>query len=251
MAAYNYIEQFVRFSQRSILNKFQQFIMVLMRLRLNLPIQDLAYRFCVSTSTVSRLFLMFHRMKPLVFWPSREELRRTMPMCFREKFGTKVAVVIDCFEVFTDRPSGYEARAATWSSYKHHNTVKFLIGICPQGVISFISRAWGGRVSDKHLTENCGFLDKLLPGDLVLADRGFNISDAVGLHCAKVEIPAFMKGRKQLSPLDVEETKKLANVRIHIERVIGHMRQYYKTIDKIAVVCSALTNLYESVVPFD
>jgi len=39
-------------------------------------------------------------------------------------------------------------RAQTWSNYKKHNTVKFLIGVTPQGTIDFISKGWGGRVSD-------------------------------------------------------------------------------------------------------
>jgi hypothetical protein len=47
-----------------------------------------------------------------------------------------------------------------------------MIGITPQGVISFISSGYGGRASDKMITKNCGFLNKLLPGDLVLAERG-------------------------------------------------------------------------------
>ena len=85
-----------------------------------------------------------------------------MPLVFRQNFGLGVAVIIDCFEIFTDRPSSLIARAMTWSNYKHHNTVKLLIGITPQGVISFLSKAWGGRVSDKHLTENCGLLNKLI-----------------------------------------------------------------------------------------
>ena len=45
--------------------------------------------------------------------------------------------------VFIERPSSLIARAMTWSNYKHHNTVKFLFGITPQEVISFISKAWG------------------------------------------------------------------------------------------------------------
>ena len=81
-----------------------------------------------------------------------------MPMEFRSYLKGRVIVIIDCIEVFIEIPSNLEARSPTWSSYKHHNTIKFLIGITPQGNISFLSRAWGGRVSDKFLTEHCGFL---------------------------------------------------------------------------------------------
>ena len=40
----------------------------------------------------------------------------------------------------------------------------------------------GGRVSDKHVTENSGVLRKLLPVDIVLADIGFDIADSVGFY---------------------------------------------------------------------
>ena len=80
-----------------------------------------------------------------------------MPLTFCKYFGTKVAVFIDCFEVFINKPSNYMARTCTWSQYKHPNTIKFLIGISPQGVVSFISKVWGGRVRDKYLTEHSNF----------------------------------------------------------------------------------------------
>ena len=136
-------------------------------------------------------------------------------------------MIIDCFEVFIDRPSNLLGRASTWSSYKHHNTVKVLLGIAPQGVVSFMSEAWGGRVSDRHLTNHCGILNHLLPGDVVLADRGFDISESVGIMQARLYIPSLTKGEDQLSALEVEETQAIANVRIHVESVIGAVHQRY------------------------
>ena len=129
----------------------------------------------------------------------------------------------------------------------------------------------GGRVSDKHITENSGVLRKLLPGDILLADRGFDIADSVGFYQAKLYIPAFTKGKKQLSAQKVEETRKIANVRIHIERVISLVHRKYVILQsilptelvkakpgkslapiyKIARVHCALSNLSESTVPFD
>ena len=150
-----------------------------------------------------------------------------MPQCFIDSFGYKTTVIIDCFEVFINRPTNLMARAQTFSSYKHHNTVKVLIGISPLGMISFVSEAWGGRTSDKFLTENFGFLRNLLPRDLVLADRGFTIHDKVMFYHENLNIPTFTKGKSQLDPVKIEKTLNLANVRIHVERVIGVLWQKY------------------------
>ena len=73
-------------------------------------------------------------------------------------------------------------------------TSKVEVVITPQGSVAYISEAWGGRTSDKHITENSGFLEKILPGDLDLADRGFTIEDSLNQLQAKLNIPAFTKG---------------------------------------------------------
>jgi len=275
-AVFNLVEPYMPSSQCNVLTKFQQFMILLIRLRQNLSLEDLAYRFDVSKSTVSRTFLRMLdiavvRLSFLIKWPEREELRKTMPNSFRQHFGTKVTVVIDCFEVFIEKPLSLLARAQTFSDYKHHNTVKFLIGIAPQGVITYISKAWGGRASDKYITENSGILDNLQPGDIILADRGFNIEESVALYYAEVKIPAFTRGKKQLAAKDVESTRKIASVRIQVERVIGLVRRKYRilqsklptdylstedkdgmtTIDKIAIIACALTNTCNCIVPVD
>jgi len=112
------------------------------------------------------------------------------------------------------------------------------------------------------ITSKCGFLDKIIHGDLVFAGRRFNIAEDLGLRGASLAIPAFTKGKPQLSQRGVERSRKLSNVRIHIERAIGQIKCYkilqnvfpisllktsqeedYATIDKILIVCAALCNL--------
>ena len=44
---------------------------------------------------------------------------------------------------------------------------------------------------------------------------------------AKSVVATFTKGKEQLDPVDVETTKGIANVRIHVERVIGFLRSKY------------------------
>lgn len=78
-------------------------------------------------------------------------------------------------------------------NYKHHQTVKFLIGMTPQGTVSFISPAYCGRNSDIFITNNCGFLNHILPGDYVAADTGFNIENELQMLNATLLIPTFLK----------------------------------------------------------
>lgn len=99
----------------------------------------------------------------LIKWPDRVTLQKSMPMSFR-RFFKKCCVIIDCSEIFMERPTDLLARAQVWSNYKHHSTVKFLIGITPQGTISFVSACVGGQMSDKEIVEQSSILDYLLPG---------------------------------------------------------------------------------------
>lgn len=263
------------FSARSM-TKFQMLLLTLMHLRLNLDFKDLAYRFGIVSSTASNifyncLFALYCGLWEFIHWPDRHTVSSNVPRCFKDAFGDRVTAILDCFEIFIERPANLIAANQCWSHYKHHHTVKVLIAITPQGSISYISKSWGGRSSDKLVTEYSNILNLLQPGDLILADRGFRINDVFNLYGAEVIQPAFTNGRNQLHPLDVEATRNLAHVRIHVERVIGNLRQKYRilhsklplslvaksttdakvVLDQILIVCSALTNMCPTVVPFE
>ena len=131
-----------------------EYFATLAKLRLELLSKDAAYRVGVYESDFSKMFhkwlnVMYSELKQLIIWPDHETLRQNLPLCFRKHYS-KVVCKIDCFEIFIERPVSLQARAATYSQYKKHNTVKVLIGITPT---RSISKAWGGHVSDKVITQ--------------------------------------------------------------------------------------------------
>ena len=82
------------------------------------------------------------------------QVRQNMPKVFK-KFP-KTRTIIDCTEVFIERPTSLLARQETWSNYKSHNTAKYLVCVTPWGTISYLSKGWGGRASDKFIVNNSG-----------------------------------------------------------------------------------------------
>ncbi|KAK0132475.1 hypothetical protein N1851_032653 [Merluccius polli] len=246
-------------------------LIILMKLRLGLCNTDLAYRFQVSKTTISNILrswvpaislgypAMAFILKSLIKWPSKGAVLKNMPKIIKCNFK-RCRCIIDCAEIFIARPSSLTARAQTWSNYKHNNTIKYLIAITPAGAISFLSPGWGGRVLDKQITNESGFLKLLEPRDEVLADRGFLIRDKLAAYGATLRIPHFTKGKKQLSAQEVDTARQLSCVRIHVERVIGWWKNFkilqtvilvsqVNILDDVVIVCDALTNLCKSVVP--
>ena len=137
----------------------------------------------------------------------------TLPHGFLEKYPTTIAL-IDATEVFIETPSVLMLQSTSWSNYKHHNTLKVLIGCTPNGAISFVSSAYLGSISDPALTKDCGFLDKLqgMQGTSVMADRGFTIQYALQPLGVSLNLPPFMEGRGQLPAEDVHAERAVRSI---------------------------------------
>ena len=74
------------------------------------------------------------------------------------------------------------------------------------------------------------------PGDVIIADRGFDIDDDIAFYGGKLVIPSFTKGKKQLSQQEVKTSQKIARVRIHVERVIGLLMNKYTILQDVLPV---------------
>lgn len=72
--------------------------------------------------------------------------------------------------------------------------------------MSFVSKGFEGQASDVYLTERCGYLDRLLPGD-VMPGKGLNSTESVSLRSNYLNLQAFMKGKQQLNTFELDDTK--------------------------------------------
>ena len=194
----------------------EQLFLTLVRLRLGLLEFDLANRFGISQSSVSRitatwLNLLFHSLKTLERYPPWHIVKKYMPESFKEQYPN-TRLILDATEFGIERPSSLVSQAATFSAYKNKNTVKVLIGIIPSGAIVFVSPTYEGSISDKKLVERSNLLDLLEVGDEIMADKGFDIQDLLAPLGVKLNIPPFLNSGTQFSSDNVLRTKKNCQV---------------------------------------
>ena len=121
---------------------WQEFSLVLLRLRLGLLEKDLADRFRISMPTVSviwRTWIKFMRkeLEPVcIQCPSKDQIVHFMPPVFKTFYPDLVSI-IDCTELQMESPSSLDNRSLCYSSYKSRTTMKALIVITPNGVVHF------------------------------------------------------------------------------------------------------------------
>ena len=175
--------------------------------------------------------------------PAINEVLGTQPASFKEKYPTTYAI-IDGSEGFIQTPSNLHLQSSTWSQYKHHNTVKYLVACTPNGAVCFISPAYVGTITDVELTRISGLLTALQdkPGISIMDDRGFAIKDMLKELKIDLNIPLFLDGRSQLPPEEIKAGRKIASLRIHVERVIGRLKSYNILKETIPLSMARITN---------
>lgn len=208
-----------------------EMFMFCVRLKLGLFEQDLAHRFNIHRTSVSRKLItwsnfLYFFLGSQVIWPSREDVNRFMPDGFKRLYPS-TRVILDCTEIFVQTPSSLLLQSQLYSSYKSNTTLKGLIGITPNGAVSFVSCLYTGSISDKEITRCSGILDLLEPGDSIMADKGFDIEEMLRGKNVKFNIPPFLKNQEQFSAQDVQTTKAIASLRIHVERAIRRIKEFH------------------------
>ena len=234
-----------------------QIFITLMKLRQNYTNLHLAQLFSCSVATISNIVITFiHVLHGLLF----DDLMTTIPSRDKNKLGSPSSfstysscrIVVDCTDIEVATPSLMSQQNATYSSYRGMNSFKVLTGVAPNGVLTFVSRLYPGSISDKEIVQQSGILKHFVPGDLILADKGFLIQDIVPKGVS-VNIPPFLQHGK-FTESEAKVTKSIAKCRIHVERANARLKDFKILtfvpppylrcyMDKVFQLCAALVNL--------
>ena len=242
------------------LDPIDQFLMTLMKLKLNFLQEYLAEKFSVHQSSVRIIVahwidLMDAHMSNYIPWLPKKTIVETMPPCFKEHYpGT--TCIINSSEISLQKPQSLHSRT---ESYRHlyygPNTVKFMVATAPCGLIMFISPTYAEGCCDKFIACDSRFLEYLHPGDEVMAGGGFKIRDLLNERRVKLTVPAFTKSHFRLS----DSTRKIDNLRIHVRHAIHRLKLFKilsetvpvsltPKVGKILRICAALCNLQGEII---
>ena len=110
-----------------------EYLLVLMRLRMGLTIIDLGERFGISESTVNNIFLtwinyLYATLGSLKIWPHRDIILQNAPVEFLEKYPNNICI-IDATELKIEVRSALKKHSESYSTYKSHTTLKCLLGV--------------------------------------------------------------------------------------------------------------------------
>ena len=232
-----------------------------MRLRQNHSQSDLACRFNVDQSSISRILnhwipLLSAQFKRLIQWPQTCIGPSVAPY---DLLPNSVAI-IDGTEIFIQRPSNLATQKSSYSDYKSHTTVKYLVAVDTfTGVFVYVSAGFSGNSSDRFTIEHSGILENLKPGQRILADKGYNTRDLFAQKRCFLTIPSILN-EGILAAQEARQSRSIASVRIRVENAIRRIKEYKiftetlcnrtnrKIVDDMVVVVCALCNLKEKLI---
>lgn len=196
-----------------------------MYLSVGFPLRDLAERFSIHRSTVSRIVstwtqFLYTLLGSKCLWLPPEEVRARLPPEFAAFPDTQV--VLDCTEIFCQTPSSLLLQSEVFSTYKSHATFKAMIGMAPHGAITFVSGLYAESISDREIFKLSAITKLLKPDTAIMVDKGFIVDDLVP---CKVYRPAFLSKKQQMSGEHVRQTQSIARLRVHVERCIRRVKE--------------------------
>ncbi|XP_049420266.1 uncharacterized protein LOC125881230 isoform X2 [Epinephelus fuscoguttatus] len=205
------------------LQPIDEMFLFLNYLALGSKLRDLAHKYGIHQSTVSRIIItwsncLYAVLGSVRIWMSEEKIREHLPAEFKEYSDTRV--ILTCMELKCQCPSSLLLQSS---------------------------------ISDKQILRQSGIGSLLTPEMAIMVDRGFLVDDVVP---CKIYKPAFLSGKDKTPASEVRETQATAHLREHVECHISKVKQHkffdtviplklFGNINQLYTVACLLTN-YEN-----
>lgn len=244
-----------------IISKENTLLICLMKLKLGLTDLSLSAFFSIHKTTAAKVFVecllvLSLNCKKLICWPSKSDILESLPEVLKQHYPN-CRCIIKCIEIKAEQPTTKAQRLNMYSMNKGGYTIKVLIGITPTGSVSFLSRSYGGSASDSYITYDSGFLDKIKPGDQILANKGFSGIETGVDNPNNILVINSLPNNGILSQDDLVDTFNVASIRIHIDQLFDRLKRFnilneipsdlLLCIDNVLLMCCALLNLNDLV----
>ena len=182
-----------------------------------------------SVSTISRAFIGWAVFLSTVFEclelkPLPGIVQAYLPQEFYDACHGETEALGDATETWINQSENYDIKNITFSSYKNHTTGKTSVWIYSHGGPLPCSDTYPGTVCDKDITEQCGVLDKVNKGKVILTDKGFDMADLCYHKGLLHNRPPLKFDSPEQS--DVSKHFDIATLRINNENFIGRMRDW-------------------------
>ena len=135
-----------------------QIFITLMKDRQSYTNLHLAQLFNCSISTIANIVTTFiHVLHSVLFTdlmtsiPSRDKNKLSAPSTFSQ-FGS-CRVVIDCRDIKIATSGLMNQQNATYSNYRGMHSFKVIVGVAPNGVITYVSNLYPRSISDKAIVQ--------------------------------------------------------------------------------------------------
>ncbi|XP_026177649.1 uncharacterized protein LOC113138963 [Mastacembelus armatus] len=229
----------------TFLQPIDEFFLFMTYLSLGLMQKDLAHRFKVHQSAVSRIIntwanFLYCVLGSVGIWLSEETVKAHMPDVFKNYWDTQV--VLHCAELRCQTTNSFLLQGEGRSTYKSNCAFKGLIGMAPHGAVTFVSPLYAGSISDKELLKQSGVVSLLTPTMAIMVDKDFLVE-----HCVpcKVYAPAALSRGAQLSVPEVREIQSVARLKVHVERLIRRVKEHkiFSTVIPLSLI-SSINQLY-------
>lgn len=224
-------------------------IMTLMKLKHDIPYPVLSSLFKCARTALCRniiyntLTKLSNVLKHSIEFPTMEELSFNRPECFKD--FENVRVVLHRVEITVQRPKNLCCQLALFS---HHNNyiVKFMTGYTPAGLISFVSKAYSGRVSDNSIFEQSKIVERLGRGEAIMTAGNFTVESICSGHGVKLIRPISETG-------EPFQNEKIAKALVHIDEANQRLKTFQilntrvplsliKKCEDIMIITAAIVN---------